>query len=291
VGLSLDPRLYPKDPAMSPEEDFRYHASRFPDVERQFAGGKAVREWVTTGNNRVQYSSKQTVGDRWCLLGHAAAFIDPLFSFGLANTGDAVNALAWRLIRAVKDDDFSADRFAYFDRWQQARYHYNDEMVNAGYTAFDHFELWKAVFRIWVWGDNAGTFRLRRALTEFEDTGRDGVFQDLEKAPHLGFDWPDHDGYKKLYDEMVRRCDAVQAGEITADEASDALWSELRASNFMPKPFGYADPSVRFMSPQPKVLAKTALWALREADPAVRQLMLSNGRKAIKSRLHGDRIF
>lgn len=289
VGLTLDERLYPKDPSMSPEEDFWYHATRFPDVERQYAGGTAVREWVSTG--RVQYSSTTTVGDRWCLLGHAAAFIDPLFSFGLANTGDAVNHLAWRLIRAVRDDDFSAERFAWFDQWQQARYDYNDEMVNAGFTSFDHFELWKAVFRIWVWGDNAGTFRLRKALTEFEKSGKDEVFQDLEKAPHLGFDWPVHDGYRRLYDQMVEQCDLVQAKKITPDEASAVLWSELRACNFMPKPFGYDDPSVRFMSPRPKVLAKTALWAMREADPAVRHLMLSNGRKAIKQRLKGDRIF
>ncbi len=47
-------------------------ASRFPDIERQYAGGVPVREWVST--DRVQCSSKHLVGDRWCLLAHAAGF-------------------------------------------------------------------------------------------------------------------------------------------------------------------------------------------------------------------------
>ena len=289
VGLTLDPRLYPKDPAKSPMDDFMEHASRYPDIERQFAGGVPVREWIST--ERLQYGSKQTVGDRWCLLSHAGAFIDPLFSYGLANTGDAVNALAWRLIRATKDDDFSAERFEYIERLQQGLFDYNDEIVNAGFTGFSHFGLWKAIFRIWVWGNNAGTFRLREGLTKYEKDADDRHFTDLEEVPYLGFDWPEHEGYKHLFDEMVRRCDACQAGEATPQETSDALWDELRACDFMPHPFGFNDPSVRFMSPKPPVIAKTALWAMRRGDPETRRLLLSNGREAIKHRLRGERIF
>ena len=45
----------------------------------QFKAAKAVRNcWVRTG--RLQYSSKRIVGDRFCLLGHAVGFIDPLYS-------------------------------------------------------------------------------------------------------------------------------------------------------------------------------------------------------------------
>jgi FADH2 O2-dependent halogenase len=265
------------------------HASRYPDIERQYARGVAVREWIST--ERLQYGSKQTVGDRWCLLSHAGAFIDPLFSYGLANTGDAVNALAWRLIRATKDDDFSAERFEYMERLQQGLFDYNDEIVNAGYTAFSNFELWKAVFRIWVWGNNAGTFRLREALTKYEKDGGDRHFTDLEEVPYLGFDWPDHEGYKHLFDEMVRRCDAYQAGQATADDTANALWTELEACNFMPVPFGFTDRRVRFMSPRPPVIAKTAVWAMRKADPQAGRLILRTGREAIKHRLRGDRIF
>jgi tetracycline 7-halogenase / FADH2 O2-dependent halogenase len=289
VGLTLDPRLYPRDPSLTPMEDFMSIASRFPDIERQYAGGVPVREWVST--DRVQYSSKQLVGDRWCLLAHAAGFLDPLFSFGLAVTGDAVNALAWRLIRAVKDDDFSAGRFEYMDRMQQARLDYVDEVVNAAYTAFSDFDLWKAVFRCWVWPNNAGTFRLQAALSKFRKDGDDEHFRALEEPPYLGMDWPVHEGMKQLYDLMVSRCDAVQAGRMSTREAADDLWGVLSTANFMTQPFGFGDRERRFMHPTPMVVAKSALWARRNADPMVRQMLLGVGKEAVGSRLRGSRIF
>jgi len=289
VGLTLDPRLYPKDPSLTPMEDFMSIASRYPDIERQYAGGVPVREWVST--ERVQYSSKQLVGDRWCLLSHAGAFLDPLFSFGLAVTGDAVNALAWRLIRAVKDDDFSAERFEYMERLQQARFDYVDALVNASYTAFSDFDLWKAVFRVWVWPNNAGTMRLQGALSKYRKDGDDQHFKDLEEAPYLGMDWPVHDGMKKLFDLTVERCDKVQAGAITTKEAADDIWAVLAEANFITQPFGFGDRSCRFMHPTPAVLAKTALWARRHADPMVRDMLLSMGKQAVGRRIRGSRIF
>jgi|SRR5579875_196106 len=289
VGLTLDPRLYPKDPSLTPMEDFLSMAARFPDVERQYAGGVPVREWIST--ERVQYSSKQVVGDRWCLLAHAAGFLDPLFSFGLAVTGDAVNALAWRLIRAVKDDDFSAERFEYMERYQQARLDYVDEIVNGSYTAFSDFDLWKAVFRCWSWSSNAGTFRMQIALNKFRRDGDDEHFRALEEAPHLGMDWPVHDGMHDLFQLMVKQCDGVQAGTITSRQAADELWGVLSHANFMTQPFGFGDRDRRFMHPTLGVIAKSGLWAQREADPLVRQMLMAVGKEAIGQRLRGRRIF
>ncbi|CCK24883.1 halogenase B [Streptomyces davaonensis JCM 4913] len=289
IGLTVDPRVYPKNPNHSIEEDFADITSRFPDIERQYAGVTPVREWVSA--DRLQYSSKRTVGDRWALLGHAAGFIDPLFSYGLANTGDAVNRLAWRLIRACQDGDFSAERFSDYDEWQRARFHYNDEIVNGGYTAFDHFEFWKAVFRVWVWGNNFGTFRARAGLTKYQKDGNDQHFKDLEKGQYLGYDWPDHEGYKHLFDTMVAQVDAHQAGKITAHEAAETLWEVLEGANYMPKPFGFQKRSVHFMSPKPPVIAKTAVWLARHGDPTVRKMLLKSGGQALRLRITGRKIF
>ncbi len=289
VGLTLDPRLYPRDTTKSPEQEFFELASRYPDIERQYAGCTPVREWISTP--RLQYSSRQTVGDRWCLLSHAGAFVDPLFSYGMANTGDVVNALAWRLIRATRDDDFSADRFEYIERYQQRLFDYNDEVVNAGFTGFSHFGLWKAIFRIWVWGSNAGTLRLQQALTKHNKDAHDGHFTDLEEAPYLGFDWPVHEGFKHMFDQMVRLCDGYQAGEITGDDAADELWEEIYNCNFMGKPVGFCNRDVRFMSPTPLTIARGVRWARREADPETRRLLVSSVREGLKYKLRGDRIF
>ncbi|KRV50548.1 FAD-dependent oxidoreductase [Wenjunlia vitaminophila] len=289
VGLTLDPRIYPKDTSLTPHEEFMAYASRFPDVERQYAGVKPVREWVST--DRLQYSSKQTVGDRWCLLSHAAAFIDPLYSFGLANTGDAVNYLAWRLIRACQDDDFSAERFEFIDRWQQARFHYNDEIVNAGFTAFDDFEFWKTVFRVWVWGNNAGSLRMQTALTAYKKTGDDYLFRDLEEARYLGSDWPDHEGYQHMLGVMTEQVDAVNAGKTTRKEAGDVMWDLMENTNFMAATLGFQFRNVHFMHPSRKTLLHTGRWILRHGDPDMRRLTIPNAREAIKHRLRGDKIF
>jgi hypothetical protein len=39
------------------------------------------------------------------------------------------------------------------------------------------------------------------------------------------------------------------------------------------------------------VVAKSALWARRSADPMVRQMLLGVGKEAVSSRLRGSRIF
>ncbi|WP_433889043.1 NAD(P)/FAD-dependent oxidoreductase [Streptomyces sp. CA-111067] len=289
VGLTLDERKYPKDRSLTPAEEFAAIAERYPDIARQYAGAVPARGWTST--ERLQYSSKRTVGDRWCLLSHAAGFIDPLFSRGLSNTAEAINALAWRLLRAFKDDDFSAERFDFVDRLQQGLLDYNDELVNAAYISFEDYDLWSAVFRIWAWGSNAGTFRLQEALTRFLKDGREDHFLDLEEASNLGFYWPDHAGYRKLFDEMVAKTDAYEAGQISAGQAADDLYDSLREADFVPKHFGFAERDQRFLNPTPKTLFKTVRWARKEADPVVRQLMVNSFGEAVRHKVRGRRIF
>ncbi|HEY4006933.1 MAG TPA: tryptophan 7-halogenase [Pseudonocardia sp.] len=289
VGLTLDPRRYPRDESLSPGAEFEQYAQRFPDIARQYQGARPVRDWISTG--RLQYSSRQVVGDRWCLLSHAAGFIDPLFSRGLSNTAEAVNALAWRLLDAVRDDDFSAERFEYIDRLQQSLFDFNDELVNAAFISFSDYQLWSAVFRIWAWGSNAGTFRLQEGLTEFMRDGRDSHLRDLEEAAHLGFYWPDHDGYRGLFDTMVRLCDEVEAGVTSSAEAADRLYVDLVAADFVPKHFGFSDRNRRFLNPTPVTLIKTIRWARQHADPRVRDLMFGVGKDALLHKLTGRRIF
>jgi FADH2 O2-dependent halogenase len=289
VGLTLDPRRYPQQPGVSPGEEFAAMADRYPDIARQFAGAKPARNWIATP--RLQYSSKRTIGDRWCLLAHAAGFIDPLFSRGLSNTAESINALAWRLLRAVRDDDFSAERFEYVDRLQQGLLDFNDDLVNSAFISFDDYDLWTAVFRIWAWGSNAGTFRLQEALSRYLKDGKEDHFHELEDVTSIGFYWPDHDGYRKLFDEMVTKTEGYESGLLSAREATDDLYNSLQEADFVPKHFGFAERDRRFLNPTPATLFKTARWARREADPAVRRLMLNNFREAVTLKLRGQRIF
>lgn len=289
VGLTFDPRKYPVPENMTPEQEFYFQANRFPDVARQFEGARAVRPWLRTG--RLQYSSRKTVGDRWILLSHAAAFLDPLFSRGLSNTCESVNAVAWRLLRAVKDDDFSEERFSYVDRLQQALFDGNDDLVNSAYIAFEDYDLWTAVFRIWAWGSNAGTFRQQQAFSRWQKSGDEAHLRELENVQNPGLHWSDHDGYSELFAHMVRECEAVEAGTTTSRAAADALYDHLENADFVPRHFGWTERNKRFINPTPLVLAKTMWWAARKAPDDVRKLMLGFVGQAAKEMAHGRRIF
>ncbi|HYS41303.1 MAG TPA: tryptophan 7-halogenase [Pseudonocardiaceae bacterium] len=289
VGLTMDDRRYPKQPGVGPEEEFWEFAGRFPDIARQFEGARPMREWVST--DRVQYSSKRTVGDRWVLLAHAAAFLDPLFSRGLSNTCEAVNVLAWRILRAVKDDDFSAERFDEVEQRQQALFEGNDKLVNAAYISFEDYDLWTAVFRIWAWGSNAGTFRAHEAFRLWRRSGDERYLLELENCENPGLHWSDHVGYGELFEDMVRQCDDYEAGRITAREAADALYDHLNRANFVPRHFGWTDRTLRFINPTPPKLARTMLWAATQAPPDVRRIMLGFVREAGKEFVMGRRIF
>src|SRR5262249_32828395 len=138
VGLNLDPRVHPK-PDCPPREEFHRFLDRFPDVKTQFRGATAVRPWVSTG--LLQYSSRQTVGYRWGLTSHAAGFVDALFSRGLSNSLEIVNALTGRLLDALREDDFSLERFTFVQTLEQGLLDFNDDLVANAYTSFTDFRL------------------------------------------------------------------------------------------------------------------------------------------------------
>ena len=84
-------------------------------------------------------------------------------------------------------------------------------------------------------------FRLQSALTRFVADGKDEHFRALEDVPHVGFCWPDHDGFKALFDDMVARCEAHRAGTLTGREAARELFAMLDAADFVPKHLGFAE--------------------------------------------------
>lgn len=270
VGLTFDERLYPKPEGMSPEQEFRHHISRFPAVERIFADAVTVRPWASTG--RMQYTSKETVGHRWCLMSHAAGFLDPLYSRGLTNTTEVVNAFAWRLLDALREDDFDVARFTYVDTLQKGLIRYNDELVNASFIAFSDYQLWNAVYRVWAAAEVPINLRFDRFIERFRETGDDQVFRDMEDVEFPGLLLPDQPTYKAVFDEMVVVCDAVERGEITAADGGRRLMAAIEASPGMLQGFGLQDANRRFMFPGiPELKAMTA-WLSDTAPQEMRYL-------------------
>ena len=150
VGLMLDPRRYPVPSDLSPEAEFYQFIQQFPDIAAQFQAAKAVRPWVRTA--RLQYSAKQVVGDRFCLLGQAAGFIDPLFSKGLYTALMCTSVLADRLLAAKANGDYSATHFQAVEVTTLAFIRANDRLVANAYRAFTYYPLWASYTVLWLLG-------------------------------------------------------------------------------------------------------------------------------------------
>ncbi|BCB83192.1 NAD(P)/FAD-dependent oxidoreductase [Phytohabitans suffuscus] len=288
VGLTMDNRRYPKPEGVSPGDEFKEFAARFPAVARQFEGARSVREWVGTG--RLQYSSRASIGYRWCLMSHAAGFLDPLFSRGLSNTAEVINALAWRLLAALKDGNFSEERFAYVERLEQGLLDYNDKLVNSAFISFDTYPLWNAMFRIWAVGSFMGTFRVQRALAKLYATGEDTQLKALEDPPNVGLWWPDHDGYRKLFDSMVDTCEAFEQGLVSAEQSASTLFGQLKDADFVPPGIGFADEDRPFLRPSPAEMAKVMTWALRKAPSEQREMLIGAAKDVVRSAVKGRRL-
>lgn len=150
VGLMLDPRIHPQPPKLTPEQEFYRFLDRYPTIRDQFAQAKPVRPWTRT--SRIQYRSKRIVGDRFCLLGHAAGFIDPLFSKGLYTSLFSVSLLADRLLAAKQTGNYATEQFLGVEQVTQSFIHSNDRLIANAYKAFGHYPLWSVYSVLWLLG-------------------------------------------------------------------------------------------------------------------------------------------
>lgn len=283
VGLQYDPRRNPRE--LSPDDEFAAFLQRFPEIAEQFKGARRVREWVST--DRLQYSSKQSVGDRFVLMAHANGFIDPLFSRGLAATMEIINVVAVRLIDALKEDDFSAERFGYIENYQQRLLDTHDDLVNNSFIAFRHYPLWNAWLRVWALGQGFSEIRLIHAHMKFRDTGDRSLLANLEKGKNTGMLWSSSDEYKLLWDTATHAIRSVEAGELGAPEAADRVMEAIRTANFGPPFFEIDNPDVRFIQFKPSYLPKAVRWRVTAPASPMKTFQDESGRMLFKRFLTG----
>jgi len=262
VGLTLDTRRYPR-PDGPPQKEFDEFLSRFPDIAPQFRDARPVREWVSTG--RLQYSASSTVGDRYCVTAHAAGFIDALYSRGMTNTLEVVNVLAHRLLSAIRDDDFSRERFALVEQLEQQLLDANDNLVHSSFTAFRDYDLWNAVFRVWAISTVLGTFGLQTAYDRLRRFGDVQPLLELENAKYLGSPFPTHDGTNDLLRASTAISDQVEDGTLEPREASRRIFDLLGRADFLPPPLQLDRPENHFFHATPPRMARTMAWARTKA--------------------------
>ena len=286
VGLTLDPRVFPKGD-VPPEREFQEFLARFPEIAWQFQDARAVRPWVSTG--RLQYSAKQVVGERYCLTSHAAGFIDALYSRGLTNTLELVNTLAWRLIAASRDGDWSVDRFSYVEALQQGLFDFHDDLVFSSFVGFGDYELWNAVNRTWMLGTMLGNVMLEDAYFRFEKTGDAKVFLELEDSARPGSPLPVSAGFNAMGDLTRDLCVQVQDGALDPGAAAQQILRTIADADFISPSFRLGERDSRCFSMSPGKMARNAIWCRRDAPPEIGQRMINASKGLVRTRLsRGD---
>jgi len=215
VGLMLDPRIHPKPDGLSAEQEFKQFIAEYPGIEVQLKGAKAVRNWVYS--DRIQYSSSQLVGDRYSLLGHAAGFIDPLFSKGLYTSLSAVLNLGQALIAAYKKDDFRRERLLHVERSQLRFVQANDRLVANAYKSFVHPRLWQQYAVLWILGAYLELVKLTNTRLEMKRrrlSPEQRLAYTLPELSLVGGGYPRFERLAKQVDDLIDAVDTSNEAEI-----------------------------------------------------------------------------
>jgi tetracycline 7-halogenase / FADH2 O2-dependent halogenase len=241
VGLLLNREMHPET-GMDPEEEFFSYVRRFPGMQKQFAKAKAVRTWNATG--RIQYGCTQMAGPRYCLLSHAAGFIDPLFSSGLVLTTATVDLIAEQLFESFKTNEFAVENFQHLNDYFQTNVQFFDRVVGNSFLSFQSWELWDAWFRVWVVGLLIGTELNAKPIIRFLETGDKAELQASKQGSHSGVLGSDYKPFRELFERASAEMDGVRAGANPA-EAAARIREMFRGIDFVPTYFRWHDPSVR----------------------------------------------
>ncbi len=231
VGLLLDPRVHPPRADLTPEDEFYAFIEQFPGLKKQFTNAKQIRGWVRA--ERLQYSSKKVLGDRFALMGHAAGFIDPLYSKGLYVTHMTIMLLADLLLKAKKTGDYSAKTFAPYEEITLGYVKMHDQLTLNSIKSWSNYNLWRVYSVQWLLG--AYLEYLMLSITRIRAKDR-AEYIDLLKNNRLA-----GGGFSGFF-EVQKKVDALFDAVDPANKADvDRMVAEanalLRDFKWLPLPF------------------------------------------------------
>jgi tetracycline 7-halogenase / FADH2 O2-dependent halogenase len=269
VGLNLDLRKHPRREGVTPEQEWAEYLERFPSVARQFEDAELVFPWVSTG--RTQFSSSRTVGDRWCLMSHAAGAIDALFSRGMANTMAVIEAFVPTYLAAREEGDLSAERFAYVDRLSQQILDNNDKLIAGSYVAFGDFDLWRAWSKLWFLVWNLGVIRVNGAFYRFVETGDAAELAALHEGELPGTFCPELASVQEQFERCWRVIRAVRDGAMETVDAVAELAFILGDHEASPAPLNLHDVLRRWHDGSVETQELIYAWGRTAAPAALRR--------------------
>jgi FADH2 O2-dependent halogenase len=145
AGFVLSPRGAASLPADAHSADQKWTTllDRYPTIAAAFSGARAVMPMMQ--RDRIQHRLTRAAGKRWVILPHAYAFVDPLFSTGIAWSLRAVErlGLAFEAVRGggrVPDEN----HLSRYEQMLTREADQIDQMVAGAYEAMAHFDLFAA---------------------------------------------------------------------------------------------------------------------------------------------------
>lgn len=201
AGFALSPRGLTNVPASllaDPEALWSLLVARYPTIARAFAAAQPVIPIAF--QPRMQHRLTRAAGERWALLPHAYAFVDPLFSTGIAWSLRAVERLALLFEPGARGRRIPApDELARYEALLGAEADQIDRLVAGAYEAMAHFDLFAAQAMIYF------------AIVSFAEV-RQRVIRD-ELAAWGGFLGVGDAAAEPLLRESLSRLRAISRGE------------------------------------------------------------------------------
>lgn len=205
AGFLLTPAgLHAVRGAAAPDAMWSTLLERYPTLDELFAD--AVPRFPIRFHSEVQHRLTRAAGERWVLMPHAYAFVDPLFSTGITWSLLAVERLALAFENA-KERRPSVNALNRYNALLGAEADQIDMLVAGAYKSMEHFELFAAQTMLYF-----------AAVSFAESSQRIAPVDDVAWSGLLGVD---DDVIRPLPAESLRRLRAITSRRGTAGTATD----------------------------------------------------------------------
>ncbi|HEY9230127.1 MAG TPA: tryptophan 7-halogenase [Gemmatimonadaceae bacterium] len=199
AGFSLTPRgvasLVPRG-EVNAAELWRALLDRYPTIGAVFADARPVMPIAY--RDLIQHRLTRAAGERWVMLPHAFAFVDPLFSTGIAWSLRAVERLALCFEGRRLPN---AEQLSRYDALLTAEADQIDRVVAGAYEAMAHFDLFAAHAMLYF------------STVSFAETRQRLFASDAERNAWSGFLGIGDPVVEPLPRESLRRLRRITRGE------------------------------------------------------------------------------
>ncbi len=241
AGFALTPRGLAEAGA-GPTPDarvlWRVLLDRYPTLGAAF--GEATPLLPLAFRSRIQHRLTRAAGERWVLLPHACAFVDPLFSTGIAWSLRAIERLAHCFERAARGRcPPPAEELGRYERLLGAEADQIDRLVAGAYDGMAHFDLFAAHAMIYF------------AMVSFAEMHQRLVRPETEVAAWSGFLGVGDPVLEPLPRESLRRLRRITRRRGESGTAGQRrAFAEWVARAIAPRNLGgFADPARRHLYP------------------------------------------